>query len=140
MELQWALGNYGRRFSLIDSGDATRSIYGVYLVYHDGNTVRPLLIGHGNIREHLGALGSDPDLMVCSVLGLLRATWAAVPEHYAEGITKFLADQLDPIIKPILQSAASVAVNLPREEPVSIPKPPASPPKPKFGWFRRASI
>ena len=73
-----------------------------------GNTVRPLFIGHGNIREHLRALGSDPDLMICSVLGLLRATWAAVPEHYAEGITKFLADQLDPIIKPILQAAASV--------------------------------
>jgi hypothetical protein len=100
----------------IRAGDVCRSIHGVYLVYHDGNPERPLLIGGGNISEHLRAISCDPDLMICSVLGVLRATWAAVPEHYVEGIKNFLVYQLDPIIRSSLGSAAPFSVNLPCEK------------------------
>jgi hypothetical protein len=44
VELQWALANYGRRFSLIEAGAASRSVYGVYLIYPDRDPERPLLI------------------------------------------------------------------------------------------------
>jgi hypothetical protein len=115
MELQWALGNYGRRFPLIQADDFCRSINGVYLVYHDGNPERPLLIGDGNIGEHLRAISRDPDVMICSVLGMLRATWAVVPARYVEGIKNFLVGQLDPIIRSSLGSAPPVPVNLPQE-------------------------
>jgi hypothetical protein len=114
MELQWALANHGRRFPLIQAGDVCRSIHGVYLVYPDGNPERPLLIGGGNISEHLRAISCDPDLMICSVLGVLRATWAAVPKYCVEGVKTFLVLQLDPIIRSSLGSAAPVPVNLPR--------------------------
>jgi hypothetical protein len=118
MQLQWTLANYGRRFPLIQAGDVCRSIHGVYLVYHDGNPERPLLIGDGNICEHLRAISRDPDLMICSVLGMLRATWAAVPERYVEGVKNFLVGQLDPIIRLSLGFAAPIPVNLPREKPL----------------------
>ena len=113
MQLQWALANYGRRFPLIQAGDVCRSKHGVYLVYHDGNPERPLLIGDGNICEHLRAISRDPDLMIFSVLGMLRATWAAVPERYVEGVKNFLVGHLDPIIRSSLGSAAPIPVNLP---------------------------
>jgi len=116
MELQWALANTGRRFPLIHAGDVCHSLRGVYLVYHDGNPERPLLIGHGNIREHLRVISSDPDLIICSVLGMLRPTWAAVPARYVEGVQNFLLDQLDPIIRSSLCCAAPVPVNLPQEK------------------------
>jgi hypothetical protein len=113
MELQWALANYGRRLSLIEAGDVCRSIHGVYLVYHDGNPERPLLIGDGNIGEHLRAISRDPELMIWTVLGILRATWAAVPKHCVEGVKNFLVGELDPIIGSSLGIAPPVPVNLP---------------------------
>jgi hypothetical protein len=113
MELQWALANYGRRFSLIEAGDVSRSINGVYLVYHDGNPERPVLIGDGNISEQLRALSRDPDLMIFSILGLLRATWAAVPERYVDGVKNFLVGELEPIIRSSMASTAPIPVNLP---------------------------
>ena len=113
MQLLWTLAEHGRRFPLIQAGDVCRSKRGVYLVYHDGNPERPLLIGDGNICEHLRAIIRDPDLMICSVLGMLRATWAAVPEHYGEGVKNFLVGRLDPIIRSSLGSAAPIPVNLP---------------------------
>jgi hypothetical protein len=116
MEMQWALANHGRRFPLIQAADVCRSIHGVYLVYTDGNPERPLLIDSGNIREHLKAISCDPDLMICSVLGVLRATWAAVPEQYVQAVRNFLVAQLDPIIRPSVGSAfSSIPVNLPGE-------------------------
>jgi hypothetical protein len=117
MELQWALANYGRRFPLMEAGAACRSIYGVYLLYHDREPQRPLLIGKGEIRRHFQIVANDPEIAAFSVLGLLRATWAAVPEQYAAGVERYLVEQLDPIIRqnPI-GSAARVPVNLPLEK------------------------
>jgi hypothetical protein len=115
VELQWALANYGRRFSLIEAGAASRSVYGVYLIYPDRDPERPLLIDCGHIGERLRMASCDPDLMICSVLGVLLATWAAVPEQYVQGVRNFLVGALDPIIRPSEGSALwPIAVNLPR--------------------------
>ena len=116
MELQWAMANYGRRFPLLPAADACRSIFGVYLLYHDGNPDRPILIGSGDIRHHLQALANDPGVAAFSVAGMLRATWAAVPGRYVEGVENYLIEQLDPIISQYpLRSAIRITVNLPTE-------------------------
>jgi hypothetical protein len=114
MELQWALADYGRRFPLLEAGASCRSMYGVFLLYHDRDPQRPLLIGKGEIRHHLRILANDPEIAAFSVLSFLRATWAAVPEQYAAGVERYLVEQLDPMIRqnPI-GSAARVPVNLP---------------------------
>jgi hypothetical protein len=117
MELQWAMANYGRRFPLLSATDACPSIFGIYLLYHDGNPERPILIGSGNIRHHLQALASDPGVAAFSVAGMLRATWAAVPGQYVEGVENYLIEQLDPIISQHpLRSAIRITVNLPAEK------------------------
>jgi hypothetical protein len=116
MELQWALANYGRRFPLMEAGAACRSLYGVFVVYHDRDPHRPLLIGKGEIRRYLQILANDPEIAAFSVLGLLRATWAAVPEQYAAGVERYIVEQLDPMIRQnLIGSAARVPVNLPGE-------------------------
>jgi hypothetical protein len=116
MELQWAMANYGRRFPLLPAADACRSIFGVYLLYHDGNPDRPILIGSGDIRHHLQALANDPGVAAFSVAGMLRATWAAVPGRYVEGVENYLIEQLDPMISQHpLRSAIRITVNLPTE-------------------------
>ena len=116
MELQWALADYGRRFPSIEAGANCRSIYGVYLIYHDRDSTRPLLIGRGQIGHHLQKLANDPEIAAFSVLGLLRATWAAVPEQYAAGVERYLIEQLDPRIRQdSIGSVARVPVNLPLE-------------------------
>jgi hypothetical protein len=117
MELRWAMANYGRRFPLLSATDACPSIFGIYLLYHDGNPERPILIGSGNIRHHLQALASDPGVAAFSVAGMLRATWAAVPGQYVEGVENYLIEQLDPIISEHpLRSAIRITVNLPAEK------------------------
>jgi hypothetical protein len=116
MELPWAMANYGRRFPLLETGAACRAMYGVYLLYDDADPHRPLLIGRGEIRHHLGHLASDPEMVAFSVLGILRATWAAVPEQYAVGVESYLIEQLDPRFRPdSIGSAVRVPVNLPSE-------------------------
>jgi hypothetical protein len=54
--------------------------------------------------------------MICSVLGVLLATWAAVPEQYVQGVRNFLVGALDPIIRPsegsVLWPIAVVAEHL----------------------------
>jgi hypothetical protein len=116
MELPWAMANYGRRFPLLEAGVACRAMYGVYLLYDDGDPHRPLLIGRGEIRDHLRLLARDPEIAALSVLGILRATWAAVPEKYAAGVESYLIEQLDPRLRPdSIGSAVSVPVNLPTE-------------------------
>ena len=116
MELQWALADYGRRFPLIETGANCRSIYGVYLIYHDRDSTRPLLIGRGQIGHHLQKPANNPEIAAFSVLGLLRATWAAVPEQYAAGVERYLIEQLDPRIRQdSIGSVARVPVNLPLE-------------------------
>jgi hypothetical protein len=62
------MANYGRRFPLLSASDACRSIFGVYLLYHDGNHDRPIVIGKGNIRHHLQALANDPEVAAFSLL------------------------------------------------------------------------
>jgi hypothetical protein len=100
----------------MEAGAACRSMYGIYLLYHDGDPHRPLLIGRGEIRHHLRLLASDPEIAAFSVLGILRATWAAVPEHYAAGVESYLIEQLDPRLRPdAIGSAVRVPVNLPAE-------------------------
>jgi hypothetical protein len=114
VELQWVLANYGRRFPLMEAGAASRLVYGVYLIYPDRDLQRPLLIDCGHVGEHLRMASCDPDLMICSVLGVLLATWATVPEQYVQGVRNFLVDALDPIIRPSGGSAFwSIEVNLP---------------------------
>jgi hypothetical protein len=130
MKLQWAMANYGRRFPLMEAGAACRSIYGVYLLYHDGDPQRPLLIGRGEIHHHLRLLANDPEIAAFSVLGLLRATWAAVPEQYAAGVERYLTEQLDPRIRQdSIGSAVRVPVNLPMERTftaaATLPHPPS---------------
>src|SRR5262245_1319291 len=116
MKLQWAMANYGRRFPLLLAADACSSIFGVYLLYHDGNPDRPILVGSGNIRHHLQALANDPGVAAFSVAGMLRATWAAVPEQYVEGVENYLIEQLDPMISQHpLRSDNCIPVNLPAE-------------------------
>src|SRR5947207_14494151 len=98
MKLQWAMADSGHRFSLLPAADVCRSISGVYLLYHDGNPDRPILVGSGNIRQHLQALANDPGVAAFSVARVLRATWAAVPGQYVEGVENYLIEQLDPMI------------------------------------------
>ena len=116
MELQWAMANYGRRIPLLQAADLCRSIFGVYLLYHDGNPDRPILVGSGNIRHHLQALANDPGVAAFSVAGMLRATWAAVPGQYVEGVENYLIEHLDPMISQHpLRSDICIPVNLPAE-------------------------
>jgi hypothetical protein len=120
MELQWALANYGRRFPLMEAGASCRSMYGIYLLYHDGDPQRPLLIGRGDIRHHLRLLANDPEIAAFSVL-------AAVPEQYAAGVERYLVEQLDPRIRQdSIGSAAQIPVNLPNEATftAAVPLPP----------------
>jgi hypothetical protein len=136
MELQWAMANYGRRFPLMEAGAACRSMYGIYLLYHDGDPQRPLLIGRGEIRHHLRLLANDPEIAAFSVLGLLRATWAAVPEQYAAGVERYLVEQLDPRIRQdSIGSAAQIPVNLPNEATFT-----AAVPLPRRPAMRRRQI
>src|SRR5262245_58618143 len=117
MELQWAMANYGLRFPLLPAADVCRSTFGVYLLYHDGNPDRPILVGSGNIRHHLQALASDPGVAAFSVAGMLRATWATVPGQYVEGVENYLIEQLDPMIgQHPLRSDIFIPVNLPAEK------------------------
>jgi spore maturation protein SpmA len=85
---------------------------GVYIIWHGGSSARTVRIGQGDIADRLSAHRKDPEILAHSSLGLF-ATWAAVGRADRDGVEKYLADTLKPIVAERFPEVPSIPVNLP---------------------------
>ena len=85
--------------------------FGVYVIWHDGNPGRVVHVGQGDVRTRLASHREDNSITQYSKHGTLRVTWAAIPASQVDGVERYLADLLHPLVEDAHPSAAPVAVN-----------------------------
>lgn len=84
---------------------------GVYVIFRgDGPTVR---VGQGEIRGRLTTHRSDQAILNCAKGNPLLATWATVPAAQRDGVERFLAETLKPMIGDRFPDCSPIQVNLP---------------------------
>lgn len=85
---------------------------GVYVIWYGGADPRAVRVGQGAIRDRLQAHRRDPAIRVYQWRGLY-VTWAQVAAAYRDGVERYLADQLRPVLGQKYPDAAPIPVNLP---------------------------
>ncbi len=84
---------------------------GVYVIWHGPPDPWTVRVGQGIIRDRLQAHRNDPDVQAYDDKSLY-VTWAKVAKGKRDGVERFLADQLDPLVG-IYPDADPIPVNLP---------------------------
>ncbi len=83
---------------------------GVYIIWHTGNPSRVVRVGQGNIAERLGEHRRNPEIVA---YGDLLVTWASAAAHQLDGIERYLADKLNPLVGDAFPDVTPIAVNSP---------------------------
>ncbi len=88
------------------------SMEGVYIIWHGGQNPRVVRVGQGVIRDRILAHRGDPQVMRYRDHGLF-ITWARVATRFCDGVERYLAEQLSPLVGDRYPNVPSISVNLP---------------------------
>jgi hypothetical protein len=80
---------------------------GVYIIWSGKQVV---YVGQGIVRDRLASHRSDPRL---TRFRDKRVTWASVTKRDRDGVERFLADRLSPVVGEAHPDAPQIGVNLP---------------------------
>lgn len=86
---------------------------GVYVIWHGGQNPRTVRVGQGDIADRITAHRTDQQILAYRSYGTLAVTWAAVSYWEMDGVERYLADQLRPLVGDRFPSVAPIPVNLP---------------------------
>jgi hypothetical protein len=92
------------------------STFGVYVIWHGaGYNIAPwtVRVGQGNVKDRILQHRADSAILAHRAKGGLWVTWAAVLPSDANGVERYLADQLRPLVGDRHPDVAPIAVNLP---------------------------
>jgi hypothetical protein len=81
---------------------------GVYIIWQSGGRV--IRIGQGVIRDRITTHRNDPEI---NKFSNLYVTWASVPSLQKDGVERYLADSLDPVVGDAFPDTLPLVVNLP---------------------------
>jgi hypothetical protein len=110
MDPQWARSPTGRfhRFIHLDPEERGLSgVTGVFVLWHGG--VKPEWVYVAKAKDLAAALhevAKDEDVMYYEVRGGLFVTWSPILPQYQDGVVRFLAESL----KPVIENPAAVAL------------------------------
>jgi len=93
--------------------DGVRTAFGVYIIWHSGNSPWTVRVGQGDITDRLGCHRDDNEVQAYKDRGDLYVTWAAVPEVQADGVERYLADELKPHVGTRWPNVTAIPVNIP---------------------------
>lgn len=112
MKLIWTKGRANEWFSFETLNLLRISADGVYIIWYGGPKPGTVRVGKGDISSRLKAHRADRKILVYKGLGLY-VTWAEVPFSQQDGVERYLADQLSPLVGNRLPNATPIPVNLP---------------------------
>ena len=119
LTLDWTRGSTGHYFQLSDVArraglPMARGLGGVYVLWRGGRDRRCIVVGQSrDIAESLHRLGCDRLIRGFTSANGLYVTWAAVAQSDRDGIERYVAEQLQPLIDSRPLRAAPIPVNLP---------------------------
>jgi len=85
---------------------------GAYVIWHSGRPPWTVRVGQGNVPVRLGEHRGDQQILAYRSYGLY-VTWAVVPAQYLDGVERYLADQLRPLVGDRYPDVVPIPVNLP---------------------------
>ncbi len=88
------------------------STIGVYIIWHGGQTPWTVYVGQGDIKNRFSTHRVDRRIIAYRPKGLF-VTWAWVCQNELDGIERFLADQLRPLVEDKHPDVRPLPVNLP---------------------------
>lgn len=94
----------------------TANADGVYVIWHEGNEdvpPRTVKVGQGDVPDRLGKHRKDARITAYEKYGALRVTWAAVPAEQKDGVERYLADLLNPLVGDAYPDVEPIPVNSP---------------------------
>jgi type II secretory ATPase GspE/PulE/Tfp pilus assembly ATPase PilB-like protein len=121
LELNWGRGK-GDAWAALSEVDldspALRFMQGVYVLWRGGNTPQALRVGQGDIRPSILALRTDPQVKALMDQALLKdqglyVTWVQVDKAQRDGVHRFVAESLHPLIPSPLPDAMGIECTLP---------------------------
>lgn len=83
------------------------NLKGVYIIWSHKNVIR---LGSGTIKERLKEHRENPEI---TEYPDLKVTWAKVNANQMEGVEKYLADKLKPLVGERFPNRIPIKVNLP---------------------------
>jgi hypothetical protein len=96
-------------FNLASVGKTT----GVYVIWHNGQPPWTVRVGQGDIVDRLTAHRSDQQILAYRGYGGLTVTWATVPALCLDGVERYLAEELRPLVGDRFPNVVPIPVNLP---------------------------
>jgi hypothetical protein len=99
------------RFEAFNLGSCTTDP-GVYVIWHSGQPPWTVRVGQGDVADRIGKHRIDSEILAYRAHGLF-VTWASVPALYLDGVERFLADQLRPLVGERHPNVVPIPVNLP---------------------------
>ena len=115
LELYWikSTQNEWLRFETFNLASVSPTL-GVYIIWHSGQPPWTVRVGQGDIADRIRAHRSDQKVLAYRSYGAgLFVTWAAVQALYLDGVERYLADQLRPLVGDAFPSVVPIPVNLP---------------------------
>ena len=114
LNLSWAYDQFGENLNPRTTNWNSVSAHGVYVLWVPGNVLagpRYIRVGQGNIRDRVQAHLSDREI---GRFTDLRFSFAAVSVLQRDGVERYLADQLLPLVGDRFPDARAIPVNLPQ--------------------------
>ena len=115
MQMNWikCQGNVWCNLHTVDLNHSHfNNLEGVYIIWHGGSNPKTVYVGQGNIRERLTQHRSNAQIQLYSGLGLF-VTWASVSSLHRDGVERFLADNLHPLVGHVYPTAMPIQVIIP---------------------------
>lgn len=119
MQVEWqkCAGNvWGPLLTVDTSHSHFDNMEGLYIIWHSGQNPHVVRVGQGVIRDRILAHRGDPQIFRYCDQGLF-ITWARVGTQFRDGVERYLAELLSPLVGDRYPSVPSIAVNLPWQVP-----------------------
>jgi hypothetical protein len=87
---------------------------GVYIIWHGGESPAVIYVGQGEIRSALAAHREDPKITQYQSHGPMYVTWDTLDTRYIDGVERYLARVLLPLVPGPERDADIVEVPLPQ--------------------------
>src|SRR5271154_5467487 len=101
MDLVWnkARGDVWAELHAVDlESPHFNGMQGVYVVWHGGKTPETVRVGQGDIRQAILSLRADQQVQAFKP-EKLYVTWAKVDKIMRDGVERFIAESLQPLVK-----------------------------------------
>ena len=85
---------------------------GVYVIWHGGDNPATVRVGQGFIRDRLAEHRQEQEVLVYRPRALY-VTWARVSANDRDGVERYVADRLRPLVGARFPDVDPIEVNLP---------------------------